>query len=324
MARSEIEWLARPGTIPESWNLVGGCAKKSPGCANCYAIRQSWMKMHHPNPKVRELYEGTVHKVNDRLEWTGRINLASSRRLSQPLKWRKPRTVFVCSMGDLFHEDVPVSYIDRVFAQIVRWPQHTFLILTKRARRMYDYFYGENALDYCGCERKRHIWLCVTTENQQAADERIPLLLQTPAAMRFVSVEPMLGAVDLSPYLPQVCPVHLMVHRNGRNCLYPDQTCIDWIIVGGESGPGARPTHPDDFRNLRDQCQAAEVPFFFKQWGAWLPNAVEYGCYQPEANYNRPHKLIGGTNLPDVAMVRVGKKAAGRLLDGEEWNQWPT
>jgi protein gp37 len=283
-------------------------------------------------------------------------------RLDQPLRWRKPRRVFVVSMGDLFHKDVPDKFIDRVFAVMALSPQHTFQVLTKRPARMAEYVqlmiggrrHLGDALGEIGYEGFAgrlaivrafgvkfgtiaeppyrpfpNVWLGTSAENQQAADERIPTLLQTPAAVRFVSCEPLLGPVDLRPWLPFVMPPHDEIDEDPRVVGYPPESAfrdadkLRWVICGGESGPNARPMHPDWARSLRDQCQRAGVPFLFKQWGEWLPVS--------QATLGRPGQvasvrscLAGDGESADVdSWYRVGKKAAGRKLDGRTWDEHP-
>jgi len=284
-------------------------------------------------------------------------------RLDEPLRWRKPRKVFVCSMGDLFHPDVPFSFITQVFDVMCSWrwpnkaaeqdgdaslledPGHTFIVLTKRPERILlwldwvqNYWPGDSPfianLD-CGHFGK-HIWIGVTAENQKTADERIPLLLQTPAAVRFVSVEPMFGRVDLSKWLG-VCkscgsPATRCgpdLWNKGKKCC-PDCThtgvYLDWVICGGETGPRARPMHPDWVRSLRDQCQEAGVPFFFKQWGVYIPayeagyRSEETDSYGKTFGYRWVHSSV---EVDGLHMVKVGRKAAGRLLDGRTWDEFP-
>lgn len=296
--------------------------------------------------------------------WNGRLALAPDHILTQPLRWQKPRRIFVNSMGDLFHEDVPDDWIDRVFAVMALAPQHTFQVLTKRAERMRNYLLRDpdvardrwyqsvpagkwpvsiaeayaaihpQASDEARAVYLRqqpiwpipNVWLGVSTEDQRRAEERIPALLDTPAAVRFVSAEPLLGPMDLRVYMP--------------NPLWNDlpswkQTELDWVIAGGESGPKARPMHPDWARALRDQCQAAGVPFLFKQWGN---HAATYDRDQDDPDWQRcrdaerksPNgqwlNLAGGQGFHGERVVRVnnvGKKAAGRRLDGIEHNGYP-
>lgn len=252
---SKIEWTEKV------WNPVVGCSKVSPGCANCYAVNMA--HRHSSNPNLSGDYHGlTVKHPNGQIDWSGKVRCLDH-RLELPLRRKKPTMFFVNSMSDLFHEDVPDEFILDVWDTMNECRQHTFQILTKRPRRALEFSAWFQNLDI---ERKQarewagraasvalpNVWLGVSVENQQTADERIPLLLQTPAAVRFLSCEPLLGPVDLREYVPTM-----------RNEGY---VCVDWVICGGESGPKARPMHPDWARGLRDQCQAANVPFFMKQF----------------------------------------------------------
>ncbi|HEY8342859.1 MAG TPA: DUF5131 family protein, partial [Calditerricola sp.] len=246
----------------------------------------------------------------------------------------------------------------RIFAVMALAKQHTFLVLTKRPERMRRWF----TTTASGAKREvlvwetagrperwpgwplPNVWIGVSVENQQAADERIPLLLETPAAVRFVSAEPLLGPLDLSAYLPrqlyvcQSCGVELGQGEVGLDfrCPYCGAACdpdgstegLDWVIVGGESGSGARPMHPDWARSLRDQCREAGVPFFFKQWGEWSPDNADIGVKMGFVALDgtwRDHQPFGwGRDYPgSVSIWKVGKKKAGRLLDGQEWNEIP-
>jgi len=203
-------------------------------------------------------------------------------------------------MSDLFHPDVPPWFVCEVWQVMRECPQHLFQILTKRPRRMLRLIETYIADHEFGVESLSNVWLGVSVENQATADERIPLLLQTPAAVRFVSCEPLLGPIDIGQYLSYY-PILPDVD--------PGYDGISWTICGGESGPGARPMHPDWARSLRDQCQGAGTPFFFKQWGAYRP----YDGHGPA-----PTRFNDG-----MGMICIGKKAAGRLLDGREWNEMP-
>lgn len=243
---TKIEWT------DVTWSPVTGCTKVSTGCKHCYAERQ-WPRLAAPGQPYAGRAFSDVQCHPERLE--------------QPLHWRKPRRVFVNSMSDLFHEDVPDAFIDEIFGVMWEAKEHTFQILTKRADRMRDYMSRHELM----MRYLPHVWLGISAENQETAEERIPPLLETPAAARFVSLEPLLGPIDLTD----------MVIDKGAgweqhfDCLYCDVdpeddepyhgTCLDWVIVGGESGPKARPMHPDWVRSIRDECQAAGVPFFFKQ-----------------------------------------------------------
>lgn len=288
--RSKISWT------DATWNPVTGCTSVSAGCDHCYAKR-----MAERFPQVHGVDERLIGFGNEiESEFTPRpfsqIKFHPD-RLDIPLRWKKPRRIFVCSMGDLFHEDAKDEWIGDVFRVMEVARRHTFMLLTKRPERMKDFI--DKGMDHCGRMYSSNIWIGVTAENQAAAYERIPVLLQTPAEKRFVSVEPMLGPVDLARGIPTEW--YHYIPRNPRPSL-------DWVICGGESGPGARPMHPGWTRSLRDQCRAAGVPFFFKQWGEFAP------CER---------WVPGSVNLGDVSMMRVGKKAAGSLLDGREWTEIP-
>lgn len=256
---SKIEWTEA------TWNPVTGCTKISAGCQNCYAERMAKRLKAMGQHKYRNGFEVTCHP--DALE--------------DLLRWRKPRRVFVCSMGDLFHEAVPSAVIRNVFGIMHSCqprfgkPAHLFQVLTKRPERMREFLEKFASWVDAYPEEYGHVWLGVTAENQQAADDRIPLLLQTSAAVRFVSLEPMLEPVDLQyDWLVPACP------GCGRHEPYCDcdlqgewsiPPSIDWVIVGGESGPGCRPFEWTWARSIRDQCAMAGVPFFLKQGGGY-PN----------------------------------------------------
>lgn len=297
--KTKIEWS------DATWNPVTGCAKVSQGCKHCYAERDWCRLVHMPAFAGRAFTDVACHPE----------------RLDQPLRWKKPRRVFVNSMSDLFHEAVPEDFIDEVFGVMAYAAQHTFQVLTKRPARMAEYLKTDrrfqwadaavrqfggvdpdavhDAVNY-GKRELPNVWIGVSIEDQATADERIPLLLQTPAAVRWVSAEPLLGPSDISEYL-----------RGWRDStaspagvwLAPK---LDWLVLGGESGPKARPMHPQWARDLRDQCAAAGVPFLFKQHGEWAhsPEIIDAGG-------SMFHRFDDG-----VWMQRIGKKAAGRLLDG--------
>ncbi|MHB8272031.1 phage Gp37/Gp68 family protein [Bradyrhizobium sp.] len=295
MGKSNIEWTER------TWNPIVGCSIVSPGCMNCYAMKMSGrlQKMNRTggsNSNYVNHYDGTTKKVNGNIVWTGKLAMAPDKIFLQPLSRKAPTTYFVNSMGDLFHEDCPDEWIDRVFAVMALSPQHTFQVLTKRAARMREYLSNDEACQRIGeagyaiwtkhlaprdpgnlyidsvtddlgfkdavINLARYplpnVWLGVSAERQQEWDERVEQLGATPAAVRFVSVEPMLGEIDCgnafdappdgSPYRP-----------------------IDWIICGGESGHGYRPMNPDWARSIRDQCAAAGVAVFIKQMAGKKP-----------------------------------------------------
>jgi len=362
--RHGIEWLNRPGTKGESWNPIVGCSITSPGCTNCYAMT---MAARLERMGTAPHYAGLTAASKAGPVWTGTLRPAPDKVLLKPLSWRQPRTVFVNSMSDLFHEAVPDAWIDRVFAVMALAPQHTFLILTKRAARMREYLQaGERGGIVTaqaivatggkfGVSRSEwplpNVWIGVSAERQQEADARIPDLLATPAAVRFVSYEPALGPIYLTrvrwPDGDQRCalrhqirPLVMAAEVNGRSVSPANievsigKPHLDWVIAGGESGPGARPAHPDWFRSVRDQCAAADVPFFFKQWGNWVP---ELDCERDDpdgrADYQRYERngfrilnLAGGCGFHGerVHVMRPSTKAsAGHLLDGREHLAWP-
>jgi protein gp37 len=233
-----IEWT------DATWNPVTGCSKISPGCDHCYAERFS------------ERFRGTPgHPFKNGFDLTLRPE-----RLDQPLTWRKPRMIFVNSMSDLFHKDVPEAFIMRVFDTMERAHWHTFQVLTKRSSLLRNFLrkrYGTK-------RGPEHMWFGVSVEDGKRAS-RIRHLQQAPAGIRFLSIEPLIGRVGKL-----------------------DLSGIDWVIVGGESGPGARDMHPDWVREVRDQCKAEDVAFFFKQWGGLRP------------------------------------KSGGRELDGRKWSEFPS
>lgn len=235
---SAIEWT------DATWNPVTGCTKITRGCDNCYAER------------FAERFRGVAgHPFSNGFDLTLRPE-----RLHQPLSWRRPRMIFVNSMSDLFHKNVPDAFIDQIFATMEQADWHVFQVLSKRSSLMRDYLRRR----YQDAKPPGHIWCGVSVEDSQSKG-RIEHLRDAPAGIRFLSIEPLIGAVG---------PVNL----NG----------IDWVIVGGESGPGARPVHLDWVREVRDQCIAQGVAFFFKQWGGTRP------------------------------------KSGGRELDGRQWSEFPT
>jgi protein gp37 len=236
-------------------------------------------------------------------------------QLEDPLHWRKPRRIFIENTSDLFQTTVPEAYIDHVLKVIKACPHHTFIALTKYPKNMQRKLYGEapgaRVRKLGGGDYLPNLWLGVTCENQQAADERIPILLQTPAAVRFISCEPLLSAIDLSHWLKCECNRYWPGQGHPPDC--PTQN-LHWCIVGDETGPGARPCSLDWVRSLRDQCQEAGTPFYFKSWGDWVHDSQPY----PPGGW--PDSVVHV--WPDRSWsLRIGKKRAGRLLDGQEWNE---
>jgi len=318
-------------------------------------------RIERMSPKL-DHYKGLTKRVNGKAVWTGKLALAPESTLLLPLRTKKPTMWFVNSMSDLFHEDVPDEWIDRVFAVMALTPQHTYQVLTKRSGRMREYVsglgqssttpdritqlafsIGANVRGYRGsgglCGRPLpNVWLGVSAERQQEADERIPDLLATPAAVRFVSAEPLLGPIDFARLGDATFRLNAFTGEAEHTLGFKDRTRgrLDWIIVGGESGPNARPMHPDWARSIRDQCAAAGVPFFFKQWGRWALFADGDADPDPRLDHRDDWMLVdldGGLDAPDgrwpmkeygeCAMVPVTKSRAGRLLDGREHNEMP-
>jgi len=303
---SKIEWTEM------TWNPFVGCAIVSPGCTNCYAMSMA-ARIEAMGSQPR--YDGTTHKVKSKAVWTGKISRATQETLLAPLRRKKPAVWFVNSMSDCFAEGVPDEWIDDVFAVMALTPQHTYQVLTKRAQRMRAYFaffnthcrvanraniLAGNPLEFPGSITwpLPNVWLGVSAERQKEADERIPDLLAAPAAIRFVSAEPLLGPLDLRPWLSddsgcegcddgapprcmrsdiqraEQCPDKLAVfeHEEGPvdadgapAWIRPRRVTLDWVIAGGESGHGARPMDPEWARDIGRQCRDAGVAFFMKQ-----------------------------------------------------------
>lgn len=317
--KTGIEWT------DSTWNPVVGCSAVSPGCAHCYAERMAHRLHHLPE------YEGLTVLRDSGPRWTGEVRCLPE-RLEEPLRRRKPTMYFVNSMSDLFHEDVPDDFILSVMNTIRAAHEngHTFQVLTKRAERMRDFISrlqfdnagsGRMYLQDKGLNRQglpisfapvmRQLWLGFSAEDQKRFDERWAAFKGTPAAVVMVSLEPLLG--------PIVLPGDFL--ELGSRA---------WVIAGGESGPGARPMHPNWARDIRDQCTAAKVPFFFKQWGEWEALNEPSDCPQIVTGNKKRLRVIGidgnigRTENPTYVLVaRVGKRAAGRLLDGVEHNEFP-
>lgn len=281
------------------------------------------MRARQRNVLIKAQYIGLT---TDAGKWNGQIRLME-KNLDLPLRTRKPQVWAV--WNDLFHEDVPFEFIHEAWDIMKACPRHIFLVLTKRPEKMKQALDRIYSLERLGWAKGfwNHVWLGVTAENQEQADKRIPVLLQISAAVRFVSVEPMLSSV----YIKRLGVIECTNCRDGErwtNNIKPSacykcgqlqgiNSKVDWVICGGESGPEARPVHPDWVRGLRDQCVAAGVPYFFKQWGEWVPQK-EWLKQETDPDAERKWVRIDG-----LRMFRVGKKSAGRLLDGQEYSQWP-
>lgn len=327
-ATTGIEWTDR------TWNPVVGCAKVSAGCKNCYAktLHDQRHKAYHAGKKVPAQYAQPFEVVQ-----------LMPDRLRDPLSWKKPCRVFVNSVSDLFHEDVPDEFLDRCFAVMALAKQHTFQVLTKRPERMAAYLNriqnddrDTNAWQIAACDETTgnspcacnvvencdwplpNVWLGVSVENQTAADERIPHLLATPASVRFLSCEPLLGPVNLSKYLAcphcggtgEVAEQHdFATEKVGCRCM--GEKPLHWVITGGESGPGARPMQIEWARDLVRQCKAADTPVFVKQLGAH-PEGAE--LLQPTGRF-RTNDTTGKRQI-ELRMIVTDPK-------GGDPAQWP-
>lgn len=317
MQNTKIEWA------DHTFNPWIGCTKVGPGCDNCYAEADFDKRRH-----VVQWGPNQPRKRTAASTWAA------------PLRWNREAAaagvrhrVFCASLADVFDNEVPEQWRIDLFDLIQRTPNLDWLLLTKRignARFMIEQALiqlGDPATDMVGSWPFSNVWIGATITSQAEADRDIPKLLAVPAVKRFLSMEPLLGLVDLTR-IPvdggYVCSLR------GARPAYPS---IDWVIVGGESGPKARPMHPDWVRSLRDQCQSAGVPFLFKQWGEWVDadngpedDAAYDGKSDCWAHIDGGHHdgEMGVDFFNTYPMYRVGKKAAGRLLDGREWNEIPS
>lgn len=305
---TKIEWAER------TWNPIVGCSLVSAGCTNCYAMPLAWRMSKNPNEKIGPKYAGTVEQVKGRAVWTGKINMSEDALLA-PLRYKLPTVWFVNSMGDPFHPAVTDEQLDRMFAVMALGHNHIFQVLTKRPRRMMKYMTDPatpgRVIDAALVLRElphhwgwplKNIWLGTTIENKRAFIQRAALLLDTPAALRFWSCEPLLGHLG-----------HI-----------PADLMPDWVISGGESGAGARPSHPAWHTHLRDQCMKAGIPYFFKQWGTFSPINQIGGRFDHRERIDTRVMMsgdYGGHN--GWPMKRSAKHKSGRTLEGIEYNQMP-
>lgn len=341
--KTKIEWS------DATWNPIRGCSRVSEGCRNCYAENVANRFSGEGQP-----YEGLIKQTSKGPKWNGNIMFLGD-VLLKPLKWKKPRRIFVNSMSDLFHENVKDEWIDKIFAVIALCPQHHFQILTKRPERMKEYILWRkgpfldrlstictrgyalmstyrngkwNEADAMAARIKIDQWapdmenvsLGVSIESAEHLD-RIKPLVRIPGGIKFISFEPLLGSVREA-----------------------DLSKIDWVIVGGESGSHARPMHPEWAREIRDKCEAENVAFFFKQWGEWRP--WEQDAQPPYFNSCTSKEWMDKHHFPDfddpdckgwcydlthfidypvkaVCFEKIGKKKAGNLLDGRKYQQYP-
>lgn len=319
----------------ETVNITRGCSLESDGCKNCYAMAMAGRFSGSGLP-----YEGLVIKTTQGYKWTGKLLLVPA-MLSDLLRKTKPRTIFIDSMSDLFHDAVPESYIDKFFAVAALTQQNTYQLLTKRAERARDYLqrlqaravevtsglledadvypFPKGSLQWREASYKielaiadgplKNVHMGVSAENQAMAKRRVAALVEAPAAIRWISIEPMLGPIDLTPWLQRQCDGMPVIH---------------WVVVGGESGPNSRPMHPAWPRALEEQCAGAKVAFLFKQWGSWVGGTgsksgwiyLQNGAHT--CGDKNTHEWGDGT-----ISQNVGKKVAGRMLDGVQHDGYP-
>ena len=328
--KTHIEWT------DATWNVITGCSVISPGCTNCYAMKLAGTRLKNHPTRAGLTIDSKAGPV-----WNGEVRFNES-MLLDPLRWRRPRNIFVCAHGDLFHEAVPDEWIDRVFTVMALAPQHTFQVLTKRPERMREYIVknpGFNIRTSMQSIKRQavidmtwplpNVLLGVSVEDQPRADERRDHLgtLAWHGWRTFVSYEPALGPVDWTGW-----------------------DFLKWMISGGESQPGARPSHPDWHRAARDFCAANSIPYLFKQWGDWLPfgqsgfyawDAANRSSQAQAKQWRGFARLVTKSGSVSVdwkvgplltaasiggerrLCVKIGKSRAGRLLDGVEHNGMP-
>lgn len=322
MARSKIEWTEKV------WNPVRGCAPVSEGCRHCYAARFA-----HRFSADGQLYEGLTRMTDHGPVWTGEVREVRE-FLNKPLRWKRPYRIFVNSMSDLFHPEVSPVFVDQVLEIMMACPQHIFQVLTKRPERLEEKLYGEDgglirALG--GGDYVPNLWLGTSVEDQAALDKRLPELMSIPAAVRWLSMEPLLGPVEIPT---EFLTGEYAVEDHGGAMMEAMGPRLDWVVVGGESGPNARPMDPAWVRAIRDQCDEFGVPFLFKQWGEWGPvegelttKHVEGLHYQPGTRELKVLDDQGQAHtyyrLEEGWMEWLGKHAAGRELDGKIWDEYP-
>ncbi|ANC52458.1 hypothetical protein A4249_01415 [Brevundimonas sp. GW460-12-10-14-LB2] len=360
---THIEWT------DATWNIVTGCSVVSPGCTNCYAMKLAGTRLRdHPSRK------GLTTDTKAGPVWNGQVRFNAD-WLTQPLRWSKPRKIFVAAHGDLFHDSVTDDQLDQIFAVMALCPQHVFQILTKRPERMLAYFVrlaeSQEALDHMSflvpqvledaaarIDGASHgvsfddtpwplpnVWLGVSAEDQTRAAERVPTLLRVPAAVHWISAEPLLAPLNLAAIDDQKQDIKIDA-LHGKWTAYfpatetergsgPTDSRIDWVVVGGESGQGSRPMHPNWARDIRDDCAAAGTPFLFKQWGDWTPGenaqntlgrTVETADWfndQWHFETLTPASAEGMHIDDEPTCYRAGKKAAGRRLDAVQHDGYP-
>lgn len=264
MDKTKIQWTqGDDGSAGATWNPFRGCRRVSPGCKNCYAeaIAARFSKPGMP-------YHGFATMTPSGPRWTGKVGLISS-KLEEPIHWKKPRRIFVCSMSDLFYEEATADMIQAVVDVMMRAPQHTYIVLTKRAERLAEllpHMRLPGGMKW-GDRPPEHVWVGVSVEDPDAVS-RVPFLLKTPAAVRFLSVEPLLAPVDITPHLSEWGPGHVADQIENAGVRRVATPRLDWVIVGGESGDEARSMDLEWALKIVRDCKKADVPVFVKQLGA--------------------------------------------------------
>lgn len=290
---SKIEWTQK------TWNPITGCNKVSQGCKNCYAeVMHKRLMGMYPEKYSKPFFDGVqLHE----------------KELNKPYQW-KPSLIFVNSMSDLFHEDVPFEFIKKVLAVIHDKKTHTFQILTKRAKRMREFFTWLNNEDLS--VNFSNLWIGVSVENQQTANDRIPHLVAIHGGNKFLSCEPLLGNIDLGSIVYET----ILGKMSGSGFI---ESAIGWIIAGGESGHFARPMDVDWVYSLMNQSKEMKIPFFFKQWGEWVPICQIPSDLLPEVWLKKQRSVMHPNAINELSIKKLGKKLSGRKLNGREWNEMP-
>lgn len=318
------------GWCDATWNPIVGCSIHTPGCTNCYAMKMAHRlaaisvaheRDHGGDPGPFAHYRGITLDTKAGPVWTGKVNEAPHAIWTKPSAWKRPRRIFVNSMSDIWHPDVPDATIDRMFAAMAQAPQHTYQLLTKRAERMYAYMNDPQtpiriiqwlAEDEPLMWPLPQVWLGVSVEDQPRADDRLPYLIASPARIHWVSFEPLLGPV--MPFTDDILAksTALMPTRGD------EAAGIDWMVIGGESGPGARPPHSEWIRALITLGQWAGAAVNFKQWGDWAPpEQFEVGKMKGST-----HDYVRNGDTREY-VLRPGKHLAGRTFDGVIYDSFP-